>query len=50
MRLTGTELDDVGPAMWAMRSAPLIVSGLEPATEPISLPTTGDSHRPALLF
>jgi hypothetical protein len=37
MRQTGTELDDVGPAMVAMRSALLLASGLDPATEPTPL-------------
>jgi hypothetical protein len=37
MRQTGTELDDAGPAMVAMRSALLLASGLDPGTEPIPL-------------
>jgi hypothetical protein len=37
MRQTGTMLDDAGAAMLAMRSALLLTSGMDPATEPIPL-------------
>ena len=37
MRQTGTGLDDAGPAMLAMRSALLLTSGMDVATEPIPL-------------
>jgi hypothetical protein len=37
MRQTGTDVDDAGPAMLAMRSALLVASGLDQATEPIPL-------------
>jgi len=37
MRQTGTGLDDAGPAMLAMRSALLLASGMDRATEPVPL-------------
>jgi hypothetical protein len=37
MRETGTGLDDAGPAMLAMRSALVLASGMDMATEPIPL-------------
>jgi hypothetical protein len=37
MRQTGTGLDDAGPAMLAIRSALVLTSGMDLATEPVPL-------------